>query len=422
MQQYLLDSSKDTGAEDFQVRKRTISALKNRYITYGYRQVQTSVFEDYDLYAAIAGTIDKDDMIKVVDSSGKVLVLRPDMTIPITRMAVTEKNKDLKNSRLFYVQDVFRQSFEQIGRKETTQAGVECFGESTAENDAEIIALAVHSLMDLGFTSFKLELGHAGFFKALINELNISSDKTEQIKTFIQSKNVAELEKSLADVPAEKGLIDAVREIPMLYGDPQTVMERAEKLTLNQTMKRTLQKLRNVYELLEAYGVTDYVVFDLGLINNMNYYTGLIFQGFVPSLGKPVLMGGRYDHLAEHFGMDMPAIGFACDVNSLLQAIYKQEKPRAATNTNDILIVYNRSKQKEALVAANNLRNAGYSVITDLSEKEAGQKLNSNCLIDFKAEKNLLIINGQESVFTHGSDLLSLTEKGMENNAWNKLR
>ncbi|WP_174615663.1 ATP phosphoribosyltransferase regulatory subunit [Virgibacillus ihumii] len=413
MQQYLLDSSKDTGAEDFQVRNRTISALKKRFFTYGYRQVQTSVFEDYDLYAAIAGTIHKDDMIKVVDNSGKVLVMRPDMTIPITRMAAAE-NKKVNNSRLFYVQDVFRQSFEQIDRKEVTQAGVECFGESTAENDAEIIALAIQSLKDLGFDSFKLEVGHAGFFKALINELNLPNGKKEQIKTLIQSKNVAELEGLLADLSAEKEIVAAVRAIPMLYGDPITVINQADKLVLNETMKRTLQKLQNVYELLEAYGLTDYIVFDLGLINNMNYYTGVIFQGFVQNLGKPVLMGGRYDHLARNFNADMPAIGFACDVDSLLQAIYKQGKPGKSPVTDSILIVYEKSRQKDAMAAANDLRDSGYSVISSLSGKEE----TADVQIRFHTEENLLIMNETKTAFTNISELLQLIEKGMKNTTW----
>lgn len=418
MQQYLLDSSKDTGVIDFQIQNNTISTLKKRFFTYGYRQVQTSVFEDYDLYAAIAGTINKDDMIKVVDSSGKVLVMRPDMTIPITRMAAAEKKQNVDNSRLFYVQDVFRQSFEQTDRKEITQAGVECFGESTAENDAEIIALAIQSLKDLGFHSFKLEVGHAGFFKALINELQIPLEKTEQIKALIQSKNVAELETFLADLPAKKELIDAVREIPMLYGDPQTVMKRADKLALNDTMKQTIQKLRDVYELLEVYALTDYVVFDLGLINNMNYYTGVIFQGFVQNLGKPVLMGGRYDQLAENFYTDMPAIGFACDVDSLLQAIYKQNKSGKTFVPDSILLVYERSTQKEALSAASDLREAGYSVIASLP----GKQETAGYQVIFNDEEHLLVMNGKKTAFTNRAELLRLIKKGMENSTWNQSR
>ncbi|GAA0604470.1 ATP phosphoribosyltransferase regulatory subunit [Virgibacillus siamensis] len=410
MQQYLLDNSKDTSVTDFQIWNRTISTLKNRFFTYGYRQVQTSVFEDYDLYAAIVGTIPKDDMIKVVDNSGKVLVLRPDMTIPITRMAAAE-NKTVHNSRLFYVQDVFRQSFEQIDRKEVTQAGVECFGESTAENDAEVIALAIQSLKDLGFDSFKLEVGHAGFFKALLDDLNIPAEQTEQIKTFIQSKNVAELGTLLADLSAEKELIAAVRATPMLYGAPENVIEQAEKLVLNKTMKLTLEKLRNVYQLLEAYELTDYVVFDLGLINNMNYYTGVIFQGFVSSLGKPVLMGGRYDHLAGNFGADMPAIGFACDVDRLLQVIYKANKADQSFVTDNMLIVYEESKQNVALAAANDLREIGYPVVASSSAKQE----TADCEIRFTAAENLLIMNGKKTAFRNRGELLRLIEKGMKN-------
>ncbi|MFC4559974.1 ATP phosphoribosyltransferase regulatory subunit [Virgibacillus kekensis] len=412
MQQYLLDSSKDTSVEDFQRRDEIISILKSRFSTYGYKQVRTTAFEYYDLYSTITGTINKDEMIKVVDSSGKVLVLRPDVTIPITRMVATGKRQVPDQSRLFYVQDVFRQTYEQIDRKETTQAGIECFGANTPETDAEILALAIHTLKDLGFDSFKLEVGHAGFFRELVNELNLSSGKTEQLQALIQSKNLAEMESLLAGLPVKKELADAVYEIPMLYGDPDNVLGKADNLAVNETMKQTLTNLREVYKVLEAYGVEDYVVFDLGLINNMNYYTGVIFQGFVASLGKPVLMGGRYDRLAEEFGASIPAIGFACEVDSLLQAITPQTEPETGT---EIVIYYDNAKQKYALTAAGSLRTAGYPVITSSLENTEDCKAAFDYQVYFKDGKNLLVNGDTENEFTNEEELLSLIEEGMKN-------
>ncbi|MBP1948513.1 ATP phosphoribosyltransferase regulatory subunit [Virgibacillus litoralis] len=417
MDQYLFESTKDTSVEDFQIRDNLISILKNRFSTYGYKQVRTTTFEFYDLYSTMAGTINKDEMLKVIDSSGKVLVLRPDVTIPITRMIASNKQPLSQGSRFFYVLDVFRQSAEQADNKETTQAGIESFGESTPENDAEVIALAIHTLKDLGFESFKLEVGHAGYFKELVNQLALSQSELDQLKGLIQSKNLTEIGPFLERLSIDKKLCEAVQEIPLLYGDPEDVIKRAGKIALNEKMQQKIKNLSDIYDVLKAYGVDDSVIFDLGLINNMNYYSGVIFQGFVASFGKPVLMGGRYDQLAEHFDTSIPAIGFACEVDNLLYSMTRKNLIANDTPSIDMIICYEDSRQKDALLAANTLREAGYRIITyTMDDNRNIDDSGAKYIAYFQTEENLVIDKNRKTPFTNYNELELLLQEGMRDN------
>ena len=111
-----------------------------------------------------------------------------------------------------------------------------------------------------------------------------------------------------------------IERIPFLYGNPADVSERTKGIVLSQKMQDTFDYLLDVYDILKMYGLEQYIVIDLGLINQMGYYSGVIFQGYVEKFGKPVLMGGRYDRLGDEFGAALPAIGFACEIESLVKA------------------------------------------------------------------------------------------------------
>src|SRR5690625_1541541 len=178
-------------------RQQIISKIKQRFSTYGYQEITTSTFERYDLYAKMNGTVNHHEMIKTIDNTGQVLVLRRDITIPITQQ-IARNNKELQEDlRYFYVSDVFRQAPENKEYRESTQAGVEYFGNPEPEADAEIIALAIHLLKEIGVKNFKIELGHAGFFKQLVNEMNLEKQDLHELKNYIQAKNIAEIEQFL---------------------------------------------------------------------------------------------------------------------------------------------------------------------------------------------------------------------------------
>lgn len=354
--------------KDYQKYERTIKTINKRFKTYGYERLKTPTFEQYDLYAQVTSSINQKEMIKTIGRDGEVFVLRPDVTIPITKQ-LSNQNKLLANElRYFYVQDVFRQPQLEDEEVESTQAGVEYFCESSPEADAEVIALACHTLKDLGFRNIKIEIGHAGFFQQLIEKASFTDRQLLQLKNLIQSKNIIEIEPFLKSLKVDDDLIKAFVKIPMLYGDPVEINNRARKIVKTTKMADTLDYLLEVYDILKLYGLEDHIVMDLGLINHMGYYSDIIFQGYVEKFGKPVLMGGRYNHLGNEFGAWLPAIGFACTVESLMKAM--QPDYSAPRMPIDVKINYDENSLQESIIIANELRERNYTVISTPVSKD----------------------------------------------------
>lgn len=387
-----VDNITDQSIRNFETRQSMITKLKKRFSTYGYKQVRTSTFESYDLYTQTNGLVNHNEMIKTIDPTGQVLVLRPDITIPITRQVAKSKSAQTNELRYFYISNVFRQSITNTANKESTQAGIEYFGNNTMEVDAEVIALAIHILRDLGFEHFKIELGHARFLKELMNELPMNQTERNELKQLIQAKNSVEIEPFLANLNIKQTLVNKVKNIPLLYGPPEEVFERAKEVILNKEMSATLQNLQEIYEVLQAYGVEDYIAMDFGLVNDMDYYSDIIFQGFVDTIGKPILMGGRYDQLADQFSASIPAIGFAFDVETLLKGTKQRE---TETPFIDLDIYYDDFTRKQSLLLASELRDRSYHVLTFPSTTE--QNKQTALVTAHIKENSKYIVRGEET-------------------------
>lgn len=398
----------DKNVKDYQKYERTIKTIQKRFKTYGYERIKTSTFEQYDLYSKVTSSINQKEMLKLIDRSGDVLVLRPDVTIPITKELADNFTKLPNELRYYYVQDVFRQSAFDDEDIESTQAGVEYFCESSASADAEVIALACHTLKDLGFNDVKIEVGHAGFFKELIQIINLGNRDIDRLKTLIQAKNIVEIEGFLRGIGIEEEVREAIVKIPFLYGDPIQVSERAREVVQTTKMDDTLDYLIEVYEILKLYGLEDNIVMDLGLINHMGYYSDIIFQGFVEKFGKPVLMGGRYNELGNEFGAELPAIGFACEVESLIKAatgdVVSQRVPI------DIKIQYDEAHLGEAIVVANELRERNYTVLSYPVAKAQSNVQTSIYQIKVAKEKTFIYRN-ESTPFSSIQELLKLMNR-----------
>lgn len=370
--------------QDEQRIEKIAKTIKQRFVTYGFKRVYTSVFEKYDLYSQVRSSINQNEMIKVIDHLNQVLVMRPDVTLPVTRQLAKEYSSLPHELRYYYIEDVYRKPVEHLDKIETTQAGVEYFCESSPEADAEVIALAIHMLKDLGFQSVKIELGHAGFFNEIIQALDISKKEAEQLKQLIRAKNIAEMEPFLEQLQIESSVKAAVAKIPFLYGNPIDVCEKARQITFTEGMEEKIDYFIELFRILEMYGVAEHVVMDLGLINHMDYYSGVIFQGFVENIGMPALMGGRYNQLGDFFHADLPAIGFACKLNTLMLAMAPmQEKPKKMI---DAIIVYDEENKESAIKLATTLRLKKYKVIVttdhNLAKDERLAKYKFNMLND----------------------------------------
>ena len=393
-------------------RQQVVQKIKKRFSTYGYNEIVTSTFEDYDLYAKMNGTVNHHEMIKTIDNTGKVLVLRPDITIPITQQIAKNNQEFQHDLRYFYVSDVFRQTAETKDYRENTQAGVEYFGNPNPEADAEIIALAIHMLQDVQAKNFKIELGHAGFFKQLVNEMTLESEDLQELKQYIQAKNITEIEQLLHRLSVDQGIKEIVASLPFLYGAPLDVIERARKLPLRKEMNQTLQNLEEIFQMLKAYGVEDHVVIDLSLINHMDYYSDMIFQGFIEKVGKPILMGGRYNTLANQFNAAFPAIGFACDIDFLIAGIKQSALPKM--NPIDVVLLFDKENGSEGIQLANTLRNEAYNVLTFTKSTNTTEIPEAKCTIDMNNENNMMLTEHRRYSFTSHEEVLTLLQQVRE--------
>ena len=307
-------------------RRLVQSALIELFRRRGYTEVITPEVEFYDLFIQSGNPIPQEAMLKIIDRSGKIMVMRPDCTAPIARVAATKLKSQPPPQRLYYDQTVFRDRLAHVGgSREIAQCGVEMIGAVGDKADLEMVAMAVDSLRACGLGQFHIELGHAGFYRALAGRMKMGPDGLERLRAAIEGKNFALLNDLLEPYRSEEAYA-ALRRLPYLFGGVE-VLDEAQALAGS---CGSLDFLRRLYGELSAAGYGDCVRFDLGLVHQLDYYTGLVFRGYAEGAGAPVLSGGRYDGLMEQFGRKAEAIGFAVDVDAV-GACLTVETPRLET-------------------------------------------------------------------------------------------
>ena len=294
-------------------RRQIQNALTALFQTRGFAEISTPEVEFYDLFIQSGNPIPQESMLKIIDRSGKIMVMRPDCTTPIARVAATRLKTVPMPLRLYYNETVFRSGAAHTGgSSEIAQCGVELLGAGDREADLEVISLAVEALKKISPDAGHIELGHAGLFKALTDELEIDAGGAEQLRRLIEGKHFAALEDLLRPYEGKRAY-QLLTRLPNLFGGTE-VLEEAEALVGPRT---ELSYLRDLYQVLEQAGYGSFVQFDLGLVHQIDYYTGVVFRGYAQGAGAPVLSGGRYDHLLGAFGRPAPAIGFAIDVDAV---------------------------------------------------------------------------------------------------------
>ncbi|MCT4607267.1 MAG: ATP phosphoribosyltransferase regulatory subunit [Marinisporobacter sp.] len=367
---FVPEGVEDIHCNAYEIKENTITNIKRIFKSFGYRQILTPTFEYYDLFSDIEGTIHRDEMFKFIDGNGKILVLRPDVTTPIARMVANNYPSCRGHLKFSYATNIFRIHDEQNGKKrEFTQAGIEYLGNDQPDSDAEVVALAIKGLKNCGIEDFQIDLGQAGYFKGLIKESRLPVEKQKKMRGFIEEKNFAALKIFLNDLNIDDFFKNALLEIPYLFGKPEETIEEAERFICNEEMKIALENIRDVYSVLKDYGYEKYLSIDFGMIHHIEYYTGVIFKGYVNHYGKTVLSGGRYDQLTKQYGYYMPATGFGLNIDALLEvfSMYKMNKDFACST--DYLVLYEKDYRKNGLKLAEQLREKGFIVESNLFEK-----------------------------------------------------
>lgn len=371
--------------QSYEQKNKWIGNITNRFATYGFSQISTTTFAAYESYMHVQDNVKTNELVKMIDHGGNILTLRSDATIPITKQLLQESQHPIGERRYFYVEDVFRYVKDDTRPQESTQAGVECFGANGHETDTEIIALAMHTLRDLESDSFTLEVGHAGFFQRCMDALDLDNEQQHTFKRLAQSKNIGELKQYVAQTKGTSDWKQLIESIPLLYGDPLKIIHLVRSNIDDSIIHKQMDHLEKIYQLLNAYHLAEHMVIDLSLMNHMDYYSDIIFQGFIHNVGKPVLMGGRYNELTQQFGPNIPAIGFACDVDAIVAS---KETLEYATPLVDICIIQDEEYTYESLSLSTFLREYGWK--TRVIQKEQGN-IPSQITCSISCDKNNVI-------------------------------
>ncbi len=297
--------------------------LRRVFDDHKYGEIYTPALE-YESVLARADMAEARPAYRVFDESGAVLVLRSDMTAPIARVVATRYADSEPPLRFCYFAHTYRGVRPQRGQlREMLQAGIELIGAAAPEGTAEALTVLCASLEAVGLEEFRIGVGDASLFPALMESLRVREDHRAGLLQTLVRRNFVELEHRLH----EAGLSDADAELLLSVaqrrGGPEVLTDAPAAAV------EAVTGMRRVYELLDAQ-VAERVIFDLGLIRNIGYYTGAVFEVYDPAIGAPIGGGGRYDELLGRFGRSLPAVGFALYVDSLHQALAGEERGTGA--------------------------------------------------------------------------------------------
>lgn len=328
-------------------------AVRTVFHEFGYGEVLTPALE-YEEVLALSEEKAFLTGFRLLDETGKVLILRPDLTTPIARLVGSRLRAGEPPHRLFSVSDVFRRNAPQRGQEsEFRQAGVELLGLSEPQADAEVLAVACRALERAGVGDYRVGVGQVSFFQGLLEAVAGDPALEARLTDDLVGKDLVGYR--LAVERSELGDEErrALLEVPELRGGPE-VLERAEGYVRGARMQAALDHLGAVNEAVKAYGYGGRLLFDMGIFRNMDYYTGIVFEIYAPGVGFTLGGGGRYDELLAAYGAPMPAVGLGLGLDRIHVALVEQGR----TPSPDELLVLLAGGLDEHVAVADALRAA----------------------------------------------------------------
>jgi len=360
---------------------------------WGFRRMITPLLEFEDVLALGMGEELRSKTFRFDDrQTGRLLAIPPDITPQVARIVATRMHALPLPHRIYYSGRVLRQAQMQSGRsREIFQSGVELIGLDSPEADAEMVAMAIEVLKDLGFAGFKIDLGQVGFYRGIMDASGLSSAVQKLLQEAITKKDVCAVRTILDATEVPERVKEEIALLPRLYGGRE-VLEEARRIAGNERSQRALDNLAQVLEILDIYGVSEYLTVDLGEIRGLDYHTGITFEGFVPGVGEAVCSGGRYDDLTAKYGCPAPATGFAFNIMALLASISKRPDVEAS-RSRDFLIFNQKDERREALEMAQQLRGLGFTCARDIIKRDFESSLSYAKKMDIR----MLLVIGAEN-------------------------
>lgn len=325
--------------------------LRGLYRKYGYTQYKMSKFEEYDLYARNKDFLVSDNIITFNDANGKLKALKPDVTLSIVRNS--RDGADVQ--KVYYAENVYRMDKASHAFREIMQTGLECIGKIDVYQISEVLTLAAESLLRISSRSV-LNLSHLDILSEMVNCLNLSEEYQQRVIKCIGSKNLHELTSICTEAGATLEQTEKLKGLLTTHGTAKQVIPKLEELGC---AKEAVEQLRVLCENLTANGLGDLVCLDFSVVNDMNYYNGIVFNGLVEGVPQSVLSGGQYDRLMKKMGRHSGAIGFAVYLDSLERL--NSEAPQFDV---DLLLLYDENADSGDLCrAVKRLTGAGTTVM-----------------------------------------------------------
>lgn len=297
------------------IQGKIISVIMN----HGCKIIETPSFEDYDVYQHFFPQL-RQQMVKTIDTDGRVLVLRPDVTLPIVETAAREFPRSNQLLKFGYVSTVFR---EYYGRstygKDFLQGGIEILGDSSPECDGEVIVTAAEILKAVGVENIRIDIGTAAYTQALFDGLPLSEEQKATLKGYMAERNLVACKSYIASLPISSDARKALEALPVLFGPYAQTLSKARDYSINSGMLNALSRLERAYDYILYAGYADKVQLDFGFASRLGYYTDTVFKVYVDGALYDIIDGGRYDQLSSRFGVDRPACGFGMNINLLYE-------------------------------------------------------------------------------------------------------
>lgn len=358
--------------------ERAVFALRALYRQYGYLPFKMSKFEEYELYIRNKDFLVSDRIITFNDTNGKLLALKPDVTLSIIKQGEDEAGVKQK---VYYNENVYRVSDNTNHYKEIMQSGVECIGDIDLYDIYEVLSLAAQSL-SLISDKFVLEISHMGIVSAILGDACEDRAFIKSAIRYIAEKNAHDL----ARLCGEYGLSDSatarISALVTTYGARREVINSLESICATDAAHSALDELRTLSSLLDGTDFADNVIFDFSVVNDMSYYNGIVFKGFIDGVCDGILAGGQYDKMMQRMGRRSGAIGFAIYLDML-------EQLQTATQGYDVdvLLIYDATVSPDCVNAqVKQLTAKGLSVS---AQKNIPQKLRYKRCIDMRKEGTL---------------------------------
>lgn len=383
--------------EDMEERKFVENTIRNVVESYGFKEIKTPIFEDLELFTTKSGEGIKEEIYHFQDKGGRDLALRPELTASVSRLYNNNLQKAAKPLKMYYFGSCFRYERPQAGRfRQFWQFGIEVIGGTPVYNEAEIIAMANESLSKVGIKNYEVAIGHLGIIKGVLNHLDVSSEDTTSIIASIDKEDYDLLD-SLLDkcgiTPEYKDIIGKIISVNGGIDDLESLKPAVENISESYD---SLCQLIETLNVVEAFGFEDYTV-KLSIARGLDYYTGLVFEVYVPDLGaeKQITGGGTYNLTALFDSENVESTGFAFGFDRIMEAYHRQNIEAPKLDSNKVLVVPVKKDFKlDAIKVAQKLRSS--NIITDIDLK--GKKLKKNLSYANNNDINNVIMIGQSEV------------------------